>query len=69
MKNQNAVKYLDDALKADVEARLEDGQSFKEIEQTLGISYYLLRKHWPGRNWTHAQTIQHATTMRNYAHV
>lgn len=67
--SQNAVKTLSPELKQQVERALDEGWPFKEIEQTLGVSYYMLRKHWPNRQWTHRQTIQHATTMRNYAHV
>lgn len=67
--NQNAVKRLSPDLKQKVSEMLDDGCPFKEISQTLGISYYLLKKHWPNRQWTHAQTIQHATTMRNHAAV
>jgi hypothetical protein len=62
--SQNAVKHLSPELRRLVQDRLDDGWPFKEITATLGVSYYLLRKHFPGRAWSHPDTIQHATNTR-----
>lgn len=63
-RNTNAVKHLSPELRRQVQDRLNDGWPFKEIEQTLGVSYYMLRKHFPGRAWSHPDIIQHATNTR-----
>lgn len=62
--NRNARKELSPELKAAVEARLEEGWPFREITKTLGVSYHMLRRHWPGRAWTHRQTIEHGIAAR-----
>jgi DNA invertase Pin-like site-specific DNA recombinase len=62
--NGNARKELPPEVKQAVEEKLTEGWPFREITKTLGISYHMLRRHWPGRAWTHRQTIEHAITMR-----
>lgn len=62
--NQLAVKTIPPEVRAQVEERLADGWPFKEIESTLGVSYHLLRKHWPGRQWTRERTAKHAAAVR-----
>lgn len=62
--NQNAVKHLSPELRRQVQDRINDGWPFKEISATLGISLYMLGKHWPGRAWSHSDVIHHATATR-----
>ncbi len=60
----NALKDPSPEVRARVEEKLADGWPFKEIGATLGLSYYMLAKHWPGRAWTHRQVISHAITTK-----
>ncbi len=60
----NAVKIISPEVRQLVEERLTDGWPLTEIGKTLGLSYYMIRKHWPGRGWTHQQIIDHAIAGR-----
>lgn len=45
-------------------AMVEDGCSFREIARTLGVRWETVARHFPGRQWTHAQAGDHGRLMR-----
>lgn len=47
-----------------IAAMLDDGMPFNEIHRTEGADPSTLRKHFPGRQWTTAQAVEHRTALR-----
>jgi hypothetical protein len=43
----------------------EEGASFAEVMRTVKISRHTLKKHFPGKQWTTEQVLQHARTVRH----
>jgi transposase-like protein len=50
--------------RAAIEALLEEGMSFAEIERTTGWKHQTLQRHFPGRAWTPEQCGEHARAIR-----
>jgi hypothetical protein len=59
----NGLKPLAERLR-DAEAMLDEGASFAEIERTVHISGKVLKNHFPGRQWTNKQALEHALQVR-----
>lgn len=51
---------------ARIEAMLDDGWSFKEINRTEGADMETLRRHFPGRQWSKAQAVAHTSALRYF---
>lgn len=51
----NRDHFLTPERKARIAERIEDGWPFAEIARTERVDPETLRRHWPGRAWTHAQ--------------
>lgn len=49
---------------ARIEAMLDDGWSFAEVQRTEGVHPETLRAHFPGRAWTPAQRVEFTTAKR-----
>jgi IS30 family transposase len=47
-----------------IEAMLDDGMSYREINRTEGADMQTLRRHFPGRNWTPQQSADHLAAIR-----
>lgn len=50
--------------RARIEAMLDEGMSFKEIQRTEGADMSTLRKHFPGRNWTPQESSAYTAALR-----
>lgn len=53
-------------LLAEIEARLDDGWSVREIERTYGTTWRTIARHFPGRSWTRSQAGQHARLLSRH---
>lgn len=51
---------------ARIEAMLDDGWSFNEIHRTEGADLSTLRRHFPGRQWSKADSIAHTSALRYF---
>jgi hypothetical protein len=47
-----------------VESRLDDGWSFNEIHRTDGVDVETLRRRWPGRAWSKAESVDYRRRLR-----
>jgi DNA-binding CsgD family transcriptional regulator len=43
---------------------LDDGCSMNETARTIGCTAHTIARHFPGRGWTRAQTIEHIAAVR-----
>lgn len=51
---------------AEIEARLDDGWSVREIERTYGTTWRTIAAHFPGRSWTRSQAGKHARLVSSH---
>lgn len=51
---------------ARIEQMLDDGWSFNEIHRTEGADLSTLRRHFPGRQWSKADSIAHTSAVRHF---
>ena len=49
---------------SNIEAMLNDGWSFKEINRTEGADMETLRKYFPGRSWSKEQCVEYLRMRR-----
>jgi len=49
---------------ARIEAMLDDGASLAEVARTVGRSYTLLQRRFPGRGWTREQCGEYNSMIR-----
>ena len=56
---------IDPAEIANWEALLDEGYGYKHVAEVYKVGHKTVRKYLPGRGWTRAQIIEHATLMRS----
>lgn len=49
--------------KAQIQAALDDGQSWMEIKKTFGVQHETMARHFPGTQWTREQTKEHVAAV------
>ena len=54
-------------LREKVQAALDEGQSWMEIQRTLGVQHSTMKKHFPGTAWTKEQTKEHVSEVQSLA--
>lgn len=62
----NREHFLSPERLARIEAMLDDGWPFKEIHRTEGADMETLRRHFPGRQWSKADSIAHTSAVRYF---
>lgn len=55
-----------DKMLADWSAALDEGYGYKHVGEIFGVHRDLIRKHLPGRGWTHAQITAQGTMMKHH---
>jgi IS30 family transposase len=61
--NPRSARRMTPELRATIEGNLNDGWSFLEISRTHDVSEDTLRRHFPGRAWTHQQVGEYGALI------
>lgn len=51
--------------KAKIQEALDEGQSWMEIQRTFGVRHDTMKRHFPGTQWTLAQSVDHAAAVNS----
>lgn len=51
---------------ANWEAALDEGYGYQHVAEMYGVHRDTIRKHLPGRGWTHKQATEHGTFMKHH---
>ena len=63
---QGCIRKINPEFVALWEPYLDEGMGYKHVAEVFGVGKDIVRKHYPGKGWTHEQVSEHGTFMKHH---